>query len=226
MYNKPSLLIFDVNETLLDLEPIKMDVNNALGSASAFDFWFGKLLQFSLVETITEHYCDFGEIGAAVLKMSAQKFSATISEERIQKILETMLHLNPYAEVPEALEQLNGAGYKMVALSNGGQLSLVKQLKNAGIDRFFENIYSVESVRKFKPHPKTYEYVLQMQMIEAKDAMLIAAHAWDIAGARRAGLQTAFLQRPGKSLYPLEKQPEMIGNSLSDIAKALLSIVN
>lgn len=217
MNHKPSLLIFDVNETLLNMQPIQKEINDALNSPLAFDSWFCQLLQFSSVETLTGKYHDFGEIGAAVLKMTAQKFSAEISEERIKEILGRIVELDAHPEVPEVLKKLRKAGFKLVALTNGGKDTVDRQLKNAKLDNYFDAVYSVEAVGKFKPHPDPYLYVLEKQQEKPEESILIAAHAWDIAGAQRAGLKTAFISRPGKFLYPLGEQPEMKGKDLRQL---------
>lgn len=217
MLKKPLLLIFDVNETLLNMQPLKEEINKELASPVAFKSWFLRLLLFSSVETLTGEYRDFGEIGAAVLKMIAQEFSTEISEERIKEILEKITDLDPHPEVPEALEELRKAGFKLVALTNGGKDTVGKQLKNAKLRSYFEAVYSVEAVGKFKPHPETYHYLLEKENTQPEDSMLIAAHGWDITGAQRAGLQTAFISRPGKFLYPLAQRPELMGKNLKEI---------
>ncbi|NJY61690.1 haloacid dehalogenase type II [Salinimicrobium sp. CDJ15-81-2] len=217
MTRKPSLLIFDVNETLLDMQPLKKEINEELGSQLAFNSWFCRLLLFSSVETLTGEYRDFGEIGAAVLKMTAKEFSAEISEERIKEILGKITDLDPHPEVPEALEELRKGCFKLVALTNGGKDTVNKQLKTAKLEGYFDAIYSVEAVGKFKPHPETYHHVLKKENSKPDDSMLIAAHAWDITGAQRAGLQTAFIHRPGKFLYPLAQEPEITGKDLKEI---------
>lgn len=221
MNNRPQLLIFDVNETLLALTPIQIAINKYLRSEAAFDHWFSKLLQFSLVETLTGEYRDFGDIGAATLKMTAQKFSVEPSEEKIREILGQITHLNPHPEVPGALKKLKESGYRIVTLTNGGQKTLEQQIRNSGLAEFFDALYSVEAVQKFKPHPATYRYVLEKEKVDANKAMLIAAHAWDVTGAQRAGLQSAFIERKGKFLYPIAEKPNLTGKTLQDIAEAL-----
>lgn len=72
MKKLPLLLIFDVNETLLDLSPLKEDINTRLNSEWAFELWFNQLIQYSMVETLTDSYSDFGEVGLATLKMVAR----------------------------------------------------------------------------------------------------------------------------------------------------------
>lgn len=223
---RPKLLLFDVNETLLDMSSLMENINESLSSDSAFDSWFSKLLQFSLVESITGEYKDFGEIGKATLKMTAQKFSVDLSEEKMKKILNQITCLVPYPEVTSALKDLKNAEYKIVALTNGGQQTVEQQLEFAGLTTLFDAIYSVEGVKKFKPHPATYNYVLEKQGTSPGDAMLIAAHAWDIVGAQRAGLQTGFISRSGKFLYPQGNKPTISAKSLTNLAKHLLKEVS
>lgn len=223
---KPKLLLFDVNETLLDISPLRNKINENLESFSAFDSWFSKLLQFSLVESITGAYKDFGEIGKATLKMTAQKFSVELSEEKMMKILNQITCLDPYPEVPGVLNDLKNAEYTIVALTNGGQKTVEQQLEFAGLTKFFDAIYSVEAVKKFKPHPATYNYVLEKQGTSPENAMLIAAHAWDIVGAQRVGLQTGFISRLGQFLYPEGAKPSISANSLVELAKPLLNRVS
>ena len=217
------LLIFDVNETLLDLEPVKRAINEALSSPVAFENWFAKLLQFSLVETLTGRYRDFGEIGVSALKAVAQKNTATLSEDKIKHILDRMTKLEAHPDVPGALKKLKDAGFRVVTLTNGGQATVEKQLENAQLTPYFDAVYSVASVKKFKPHPDTYNYVLQQQKTPAAQAVLIAAHDWDIYGAQRAGLQAAFISRPGKYLYPGGKDPQIAGKTLEEVARSLLN---
>lgn len=220
---KPQVLIFDVNETLLDMSPLKKAVNTALGNDLAFDIWFPTLLQYSLVETITENYTDFSAIAAATFKMAASKFDKDFSKSELTKILSPIKKLQPHHEVSQALYLLKEKGFKLVALTNGKQEVVDAQLKNAKIDQFFNDIFSVEVVKRYKPHRETYNFVLDNYKIESSEAMLIAAHGWDILGAKRAGLQTAFVSRPGESLYPLSEKPDILGQDLLEIAHLLLN---
>ncbi|WP_373059600.1 haloacid dehalogenase type II [Zunongwangia sp. H14] len=222
MNKKPQVLVFDVNETLLDMSPLKASVNAALENKNAFDIWFPMLLQYSLVETLTGEYHDFSEIAAATFKMLAEKWQFSFSEEKIKEILKPVTQLPPYPEVEEGLQTLTKEGIRLVALTNGKPLVAEEQLKFAKIDHLFEMILSVEVVQKYKPHEATYHYVLEQINSSAENAMMVAAHGWDIAGAINAGLKTAFIKRPGKSLYPLAEEPTLQVASITALAKELL----
>lgn len=220
---KPKLLIFDINETILDMSPLKDSINKTLKNDWAFDMWFPTLLQYSLVETITKNYKDFSEIAEATLKMIAIKLDIKLSEEDVKKTLSSITKLSPYPEVAHSLKILNEKGFKLVALSNGKPQVVSDQLKYAKIHHFFDKVLSIEEVKNYKPHTSTYHCAYSLMNILPEDTMLIAAHGWDIAGANRAGIQAAFISRPGKSLYPLATEPELIGSNLKEITKFLLS---
>jgi 2-haloacid dehalogenase len=221
METKPKLLIFDVNETLLDLSPLKEKVNKLLGTTYAFEIWFSKLIQFAMVETTTGTYSDFGDIGASTLHMTAQGFSKRLSEHDVKLTLSLITELKPHPEVLESLAGLKENGFRLVALTNGGKATLAKQMKFSKLESIFDKVYSVEAVRKFKPHPDTYRYVLAQEQVEVEQAMLVAAHAWDIVGAHQLGLQTAFISRPGKFLYENTGKPNLVCDNLETLIKSL-----
>lgn len=221
---RPKLLIFDVNETLLDLSPLKSRINEVLNSESAFDIWFQTLLHYSLVETLTESYQDFSSIARATLKMVSFKIEVQLSESEITFILGKIKELPPHSHVSEALERLDKSRFLLVAFSNGNKEVLKKQLQFAGIDHFFNAIFSVEDIQQYKPKATSYQYVVNEMKIPEKDTMMIAAHGWDIVGAKRTGLKTAFIEREGKMPYPLGEDPDISGKTVLDIAKKLIAI--
>jgi len=221
MLIKPKLIIFDVNETLLDLEPLKIKVNAILENSNAFEIWFRMLLHYSLVETTTGGYKGFGAIGKATFKMLTTQLQITISEDQIDVVLGTIRNLPPHSDVKTGLSKLKESGYKLMALTNSSTETMTAQLKFAEIDDYFDAFISVEEIKKYKPHPDTYKYVLDKYNLPAAEALMLAAHAWDILGAKRCGLQTAFINRPGKQLYPLEGSPDMTGSNIVDIAEQL-----
>ncbi|WP_327018471.1 haloacid dehalogenase type II [Croceibacter atlanticus] len=221
MKNTPKLLIFDVNETLLDLSLMERAMNNAFGNEAAFQIWFHKLLMYSFAETIQETYNDFGAIGKAVLKMVEAHFNVHISEAETKTILNHILNLKPHADVVEALQALKTKGFILVALTNGSKDALEQQIENAELSSYFNALFSVSAVKVYKPHANTYKYVLDSLNVSAEQAILVAAHGWDIIGAQQAGLQTAFIEREKKSIYPLGKKPTLSCRSLKELVKQL-----
>lgn len=212
----PSVLFFDVNETLLELTALKKSVTTALnGREELVPLWFSTLLHYSLVENVTGDYKDFSEIGVAALQMVAAGNDITITKEQAEDaVIKPFKSLMPYKEVKQALEALRDQGFKLVALTNSSTSGLAEKLAFAGIKDNFETLLSCETVGAFKPSLEVYSWALSKMNVEAEDAMMIAAHGWDITGAKKAGMQTTFINRPGKQMYPLAQKPDYTVDTL------------
>jgi 2-haloacid dehalogenase len=221
--NKPQLLIFDVNETLLDLGKIKSAIHQVFQNEDAFSIWFSTLLQYSMVESICNTYHGFGEIGKATLKMTAKKLKVDITDDEISGILDLITQLQPHPDVKGGLKNLKSNGFLLVALTNGSLEALNAQMKYAGLTPYFDKLYSVEEVKSFKPQGKTYQYVLSDMNCKAENAMMIAAHPWDIAGAKAVGMQTAFIERKGQIYYPLMEKADFHVTNLKELAENILN---
>ncbi|GAB3001840.1 haloacid dehalogenase type II [Cyclobacterium sediminis] len=222
MSSSPQLLIFDVNETLLDTKAVQTAINKEIGNSEAAGKWFQSLLHYSLVETVSGDFADFSLIADACLEMTAENYGKALSAEKREIILSEFKKLSPHSEVFEGLQRLKNAGFIIVALSNGTLETINEQLKSAGISQLFDRIFSIQSVGKFKPHPSTYAYVLDKMEISADKALMIAAHPWDLLGAARAGLQTAFIKRAGKSDYPLSPKNDFVAEDLLQLSNQLI----
>ncbi|WKD48750.1 haloacid dehalogenase type II [Microbulbifer spongiae] len=216
---KPKVIIFDVNETLLDLEPVRRSVAKILGEREdLLPLWFTTMLHYSLVETLSDTYHDFGEIGTAALMMVAETQGIKLTYAQAKNAIVTPLgSLPPHADVAPGLATLSKGDYKIVSLTNSSFKGVEKQLKHAGLSDFFDKSYSVEAIRKYKPHPDTYRLVLKDLGVQPAEAMMVAAHAWDLMGAKNVGLQTVFVARPGKPLYPFMSKPDHVVKNLQEM---------
>lgn len=217
-------LAFDVNETLLDLRALDEPFTQVFGRADVRVEWFQQLLQSSMVSTITDAYVDFGTIARAALQMVADRRGRTLSDEEASLILSTVRRLPPHPEVPAALERLRFAGHRIAALTNSTEAVARAQLENAGILSSFQLILSADSVRRLKPAPEPYHMAARELGVAIGEMRLVAAHAWDVAGALRAGSKAAFVARPGMVLDPLAPPPDVVGKELDDVAERLIEL--
>jgi 2-haloacid dehalogenase len=220
--SRPKVLVFDVNQTLLDLNALRPHFERLFGDARVLDEWFALLLQYSLVVTVTDSYSDFGSVGRAVLQMLAKTKGVKLSTEDESRILQGLLFLPPHPEVPANLKRLRAAGYRMVTLTNSSPAAVKSQLQNSGLAPFFDESISVESARRFKPDLQVYRGAAAHLGEPAADLLLIAAHAWDVYGAMKAGWQAAFISRGGITPFPLGPAPGISGPDLTAVADALL----
>jgi 2-haloacid dehalogenase len=220
----PRIIVFDVNETLLDVSALEPHFVRVFGDGRALREWFSTLLLYSEVATLAGPYTDFPVIGRAALEMTAMSRGVQISHEDRDRILESILALPAHPEVPAGLQRLRDAGLRLVALTNSSSSAAEAQLRNAGLSAFFERVFSVDSVRRFKPAPEPYRFVAQELGVETGGLRMVAAHAWDIVGAMRAGCAAAFVARPGKVLYPLAPPPDVAGADLRVVADRIVAI--
>jgi 2-haloacid dehalogenase len=216
------LILFDVNETLLDLNALDPYFEKAFGRASIRSMWFATVLRNSLVSTITGQYDDFGKIAAASLDMTARQNGLALSDEDRSTILGAIRSLPAHPDVVPGLERLKDAGFRLFTLTNSPPQVVEAQLENSDLSRYFEQSFSVEAVKKFKPAAEVYRMAAGVLGVPVEQTRLIAAHDWDVVGALNAGCAAAFIARPGKVLNPLLPQPEIIGADLADVAEKII----
>ncbi|MCB1037257.1 MAG: haloacid dehalogenase type II [Acidobacteria bacterium] len=217
-----SVLVFDVNETLLDLRSLDPAFEEIFGTRLERGEWFTQLLRSAMAATLTERYRDFGVLGRAALAMVAARRGREVSSQDEDRILATMRRLPPHPEVPLALERLAEAGFRLAALTNSPPSMAREQIDQAGLARFFEQVLSVDAVRRFKPHPEVYLHAAQSLGIGIGRMRMVAAHDWDTTGALAAGARAAFIARPGMVLDPLAPRPDVIGSDLLEVADGIL----
>ena len=215
--------VFDVNETLLDLGALDHRFGRVFGDAAVRWEWFQQVLQSALVATVTGSYSDFGTVGGAALEMTAARRGMGLSDEDRGDILGGMRELPPHPEVPEALDRLHDAGIRLAALTNSTEEVANAQLSNAGIADRFEQILSADTVKRLKPAPEPYRAAAKSLGIGIEEVRLVAAHAWDVAGAMRAGCAAAFVARPGMVLDPLVQMPDVVGSDLNEVASLIIA---
>lgn len=219
-----SVCVFDVNETLLDLGALDPHFERIFGDASTRQAWFGQFLALWLTEMVTGEYKDFGTIGGGALEMVAERQGVDLSEEDKQQILGGMQELPPHPEVEENLSRLRDAGIRLAALTNSTQQVADAQIDNSGLREYFEQVLSADAVERLKPSPEPYRMAAGRLGVEVGQVRLVAAHAWDVVGAMRAGCAAAFVARPGMILNPLAERPDVVGSDLREVADQILEI--
>jgi len=217
------IIVCDVNETLLDIGALAPDFKEAFGDPRILLEWFAQVLLYSEVATLAGPYVEFASIAGAALDMIASARGVPVSADKRTRILQGMLTLPAHPDVRDGLEAMRDAGLRLVTLTNSAPTAVEQQLANAGLASLFERSFSVHSVRRFKPAPEPYRFVADALAAPIEHLRLVAAHAWDIVGALRAGCAAAFVARPGKVLYPLGPQPDITGSDFRTVADAIIA---
>lgn len=217
-------LFFDVNETLLDTTELNRVVAQRLGDRpERAEAWFTALLHHSLVESLTGSWHNFGDIAEAVLQMTATRYGITLPADATP-LADIIAAMPAHSDVAAGLIALQQQGFTLVALTNSSAALAEKQLTSAGLARLFTRILSVEQVQVYKPDLKVYQWAMQEMDQPASQCMMVAAHGWDVGGAKRAGMKTAFVTRKGQALYPLAPEPDLMVSDISALAAQIKSL--
>jgi 2-haloacid dehalogenase len=218
--------VFDVNETLLDLAAMDPHFQRIFGDAGIRVTWFSQMIQSALVATVTGAYRPFGAHAMAALEMTAERAGVELADDDKQAVATQLRQLPAHPEVAPALRRLGDAGLRLASLTNSAEEVARAQLEHAGLIDAFELVLSADTAGRLKPAPEPYRMAAERLGVAVDQVRLVAAHAWDVAGAASAGCATAFVARPGKVLDPLVERPEIVGADLAEVADAILAVDN
>ena len=218
------VIVFDVNETLLDIEIFNPFFERTFGDARVMRQWFAELILYSQALTLTGSYTDFGMLAIAVLRMVAEIRGVTLQASDVDDFKDHMRRLPAHQDAAPALEMLRNAGFRMVTLTNSAPDAGKAVLEKAGLAHYFERLFSVDSVKRFKPSPEVYRGVASSLCLEASSIRLVAAHTWDTLGAAAVGWKAALVTRLGNAPLPVGDQPDIIEKDLLAVAKRIIDI--
>jgi 2-haloacid dehalogenase len=217
------IIVFDVNETLLNLDGVRPTFDRIFSDPAAMRLWFGGLITYSEALTLAGVYVPFTDIGAAVLRMLAATRDITVSDADAAELTNRFARMPPHPEVPAALRRLRDHGFRLFTLTDNTLEISGRQLEAAGVIDVFERRFSVdETVRRHKPAPEAYRSVAAALGVDPGHICLTACHVWDTIGAQSAGWQAALILREGNAPLDVGPQPTYIGQDLDAIADQLI----
>lgn len=223
--NAPSVIVFDVNETLSDLSSMGQRFADVGAPEWVAKLWFASLLRDGFALNAAGATERFSAIGEGALTTVLAGFTLNRHPlEAVEYIMSGFLELPVHHDVVEAVEALSSMGVRLVTLTNGSTTVAERLLARAGIHGHFERLLSVEEAGVWKPAPGAYEYAARMCSVDPGEMLLVAVHPWDIDGAGRSGLRTAWINRQS-GLYPgYFLAPEYSASTLTDLAEMIVAL--
>lgn len=221
--DRPEIVVFDVNETLLSLSSLEPAFASVFGDATLMGEWFARMLHGSLVSNELDDYRSFGAIGIEAIRMIAAKHGVEVSVQRATEIVSGMRQLMPHPDVVPGIQHIRKAGLRTATLTNGSNQTAAAQLEHSGLNELIDESLTVEEIGKFKPATQVYLVAADRFGVDPSQMLMVAAHDWDIAGAARAGCATAFITRPGVSWSLPGAPPGMVATDITDLAESLVS---
>jgi 2-haloacid dehalogenase len=221
------VMVFDVNETLMDLETLRPTFDRIFDDPAAMRLWFANLITYSEALTLSGVYVPFTDIGGAVLRMLAATRAITITDADGAELTDRFATMSPHPEVPAALNRLRDRGFRLFTLTDNTLDISSRQLEHAGVIDLFEGRFSVdETVKRHKPAQEAYHWVAAALEVDPGNICLIACHVWDTIGAQSAGWQAGLILREGNAPLPVGPQPDYVGKDLDEIADQLIDRYN
>ena len=196
-------LAFDVYGTLIDTNGVVSALQEMIGDRAA-EFsrvWREKQLEYTFRRGLMNRYRDFSVCTQDALNFSCAALQVKLSEANKEQLIKTYSVLPVFPDVVEALENLNAADYGLYAFSNGTADAVKSLLEHAGILRYFIDVISVDEIKTFKPDPAVYYHLLKRCNSAAESSWLISGNAFDVMGAKSAGLRGIWLQRSSRTVF-------------------------
>ncbi len=214
----PSAVVLDVNETLFSLESLD-PLFEEWGLMGQRDLWFARTLRNGFALTAAGQYRSFPEVARqALVSLAPDRISPAEADE----LLGAFGALEPHPEVRAALTALRDARVPVATLSVGNATNVERLFARAGLDDLVTTHLSCEQVSRWKPAPEPYRMACQVLESEPHETWMVAAHAWDLAGAHGVGMRTAWLSRLEERYDENFPPPDVTGADLLDTVTRLL----
>ncbi|MCU1669773.1 MAG: haloacid dehalogenase [Blastococcus sp.] len=216
---RPAVVAFDVNKTLLDLEPVRATLIELGRPADLLPAVFSRTLLTGIAGALVGSWCRFRDAFDTALAQATDLDPA----ERAQ-VADAFSELAPHPDVEPALRRLTEAGVRAVTLSHGSPGIAEAGLARGGLTPLVERSLSSESIRAWKPSPEVYLWAAGACDVVPARMALVAAHGWDVLGAQRAGLTGAWFPRTERSYPAVYDAPHVHGADLAGAVDALLAL--
>jgi 2-haloacid dehalogenase len=219
---KPSVIVFDVNETLSDMSALSERFTDLGLAASMAELWFATLLRDGFALTAAGDEAPFSVLAAeSARRVVIAHGPAQDADAAVEHVISGMSGLRLHPDVVEGVRALRAAGLRLVTLSNGGTGLAERLVTDAGIRGEFDALLSVVGASLWKPAREAYEHAAATLQVPLADMLLVAVHPWDVHGAAKAGLRTAWLNRSGAAYPSYFTPPDCVIADLTALSNAL-----
>jgi len=213
---------FDVIGTLFSLDRTRQALAALGAPPTALDLWFAQGLRDAFAWSHAGQYRPLRDVLGAALPRTLRRMGVEVGSSESEIVMRTFAELDPAPGAAEACRELAERGWRLMTLTNGGDAPTRELLARSGLAGYFTDVLSCDAVRKTKPHPDTYR--MARERAASDELWMIAAHAWDVAGASAAGLRTAWvgsMEGEYLSIYP---EPNIRADDLLEAARAILAV--
>ena len=215
--NRPKAVAFDVVETLFSLESLRPRLTSAGLDGHQLETWFASFLRDAFALEITGEYKPFREIASANLSVLLEKELGRAERQVVDHVLDGFTELDPHSDVAPGMAALQDAGIRIATLTNGSAKVTAALLERAGVRHLVEHVISIDEIGHWKPHGAVYRSCTENLGLKPDEVALVAAHPWDIQGAKQSGLTTGYVARGGAPFPSAMFAPDVQAASLTEL---------
>ncbi len=210
-------LVFDAYGTLFDVNSAANKCKEKIGEdwEKFANFWRTTQLEYTWLRSLMGRHRDFWKITEDSLEKSMQVFG--VDKNMKNELLNLYKVLSPYPEVKNVLETLKDQNFKLAILSNGTPSLLNELVSSNDLNNLFDDLFSVEEVKVFKPASKVYEIPTKKYNIKASQITFLSANTWDVSGAGNFGYNSVWVNRNKSKFDLLDYQPKNEVNNLTQL---------
>ena len=210
-------IIFDAYGTLFDVNSASEKCKDKIGDKwePFANFWRTTQLEYTWLRSLMKRHKDFWQITEESLDKSMMAFN--IDPKMKNELLNLYKVLSPFQEVPETLKLLKEKNFKLAILSNGTPSLLNDLVKSNNLNNLFDDLFSIEEVKIYKPHPKVYDLPIEKYKIKKNEVVFLSANTWDVSGAGNYGYQSIWVNRNNNIFDNLDYKPNNQIKNLSEL---------
>ena len=210
-------IIFDAYGTLFDVNSAAEICKDKIGDRwePFANFWRTTQLEYTWLRSLMRRHKDFWQITEDSLDKSMKAFS--IDPKMKNELLNLYTTLSTYKEVPETLKILKEKKFKLAILSNGTPSLLSQLIKSNNLDNLFDDLFSIENVKIYKPDPKVYDIPIKKYQIEKNEVAFLSANTWDVSGGGNYGYNSIWVNRNKNIFDKLDYTPNFEIRDLSKL---------
>jgi 2-haloacid dehalogenase len=193
-------LVFDAYGTLFDVFSVTSLCEELFPGRGKelSQIWRRKQLEYSWLRSLMGQYRDFWNLTGDALVYSTNSLKLNLTGDKRAQLMESYLHLAAFPDVKPGLENLKQIGLRLAILSNGEPKMLAAAVRSAGIGHLVDEVFSIDSIKIFKPNPRVYDRLPADLKIDKAEIGFVSSNNWDVNGAGSAGFYAFWLRRSGE----------------------------
>jgi len=206
--NNSKAIVFDAYGTLFDVNSAAEKSKDKIGNKweNFANFWRTTQLEYTWLRSLMKKHKNFWKITEDSLDKSMETFQ--IDKSLRNDLLSLYKELSPYPEVKNVLENLKKKSFKLAILSNGTPELLNHLVKSSDLENLFDDIFSVEEVKIYKPDPKVYDIPVNKYKVSKGEITFLSANTWDVSGAGNYGYNSIWVNRNNSVFDKLDYKPK------------------